>query len=279
LSYLETLLVILRRWRISVPAVLLAFGAGGAGFFLIPPGYQDSTQVLFLASPITPGEKALSNPYLSMGSTLVSTADVIRLKVSTQQVTTDLAAAGARADYEVILDQSTPAPVLLVTTKDTDPAIARQTSLAVVQQIKIVLQGLQQQAGAPPATWVGSTVISSLPQPQRMLNTSLRPALVATVGVFAVTIFILFLLEGRDRRRSLPRTAATPPAEPQPARPQALDLAQAGEPQPSETQPTDPRPAMRLPSAPDSALRPAGRLQPRRTVTRSEPESPPLWRP
>jgi capsular polysaccharide biosynthesis protein len=200
LSYLETLLVILHRWRLSVPAILLALVAGGTAFFLVPPGYEDSAQVLFIGSPNQPGEKVQTNPYLALSSTLVSTADVIRLTVTTEQTADALAGQGARAAYEVALDQSTPAPVLLVTAKGSDPQVTRRTNLAVVDEIQRLLDEVQLQAGAPRATWVSSTVIARLPKPVRKLNQSLRPAIGATVGVLAISFFGLFLLEGRRRR-------------------------------------------------------------------------------
>ena len=194
-----------------MPAILLALATGGITFFLVPPGYEDSTQVLFIGSPNQPGEKVQSNPYLSLSSTLVSTADVIRLTVTTAQTAQALADQGATAFYDVSLDQSTPAPVLLVTTKASDPAIARRTGTAVVAEIARLLQDVQQQAGAPRSTWVATTVISQLPEPARKLNQSLRPAIGATVGVLALTLFGLFLLEGRRRTGSASRRRPSEP--------------------------------------------------------------------
>jgi capsular polysaccharide biosynthesis protein len=222
MSYWETLLVIMRRWRISVPAALVALIIAIGTFLAVPPSYEDSVQVLFLGSPTQPGEKALVNPYLELGSTLVSTADVIRLKVSTPQVVEALAKEGATAEYGVALDQSTPAPVLIVTSKAADPAVAQSTGRAVVKEIQATLQDLQEQAGAPRSTWVVTSVLSTLPKPERKLNVSIRPAIVASGGFLALTIFVLFLREGRLRRR-------TPESYPV-ARP----AAGAGRPQPGD---------------------------------------------
>src|SRR5687768_8212210 len=101
LSYWETLLVILRRWRITVPAVLMAAGVGAGVFFVVPPSYEDTVQVLFLGSPNQPGEKAKVNPYLGLSSTLVQTAAVVQARLSTPQEVASLAARGATALYEV----------------------------------------------------------------------------------------------------------------------------------------------------------------------------------
>lgn len=201
MSYWETLLVILRRWRISVPAVLLAAGVGAGIFVVVPPSYEDTVQVLFLGSPNQPGEKAKVNPYLSLSSTLVLTAAVVQARLSTPQEVESLAALGATAQYVVIPDQSTPAPVLLLTTTSAHPAVATRTSQALVTEIQRILVDLQQSAGAPVSTWVNSAVISSLPEPKRKLNASIRPAITAAGGVFVLMMFVLFLFEGRRRRR------------------------------------------------------------------------------
>lgn len=238
----------------------LALGAASGTFLVVPPSYQDSVQVLFLGSPNQPGEKVLTNPFLDLSSTLISTADVIRLRVSTPQIALSLADAGAGAEYEIALDQSTPAPVLIVTTEDADPTTARRTSLAVVARIQSVLESVQQQAGAPRSTWVASTVISSLPKPTRRLNQSLRPALAAGFGIFAVTTFALFLFEGRSRRprrgqADQPRTdGSTKWFDPQQVQEQQL--------QPRQSQPPQPQPP----------------LPPRRIVVPPDPTGDPVWR-
>jgi hypothetical protein len=237
---------------------VLAIASGGAAFLTTPPSYADSVQVLFLGSAHQPGEKALTNPFLEMGSTLVSTADVIGLRVSTAQTAQTLADEGATSDYEVALDQSTPAPVLLVTTKDADPGRARRTSQALVEKIQSILQALQLQAGAPPSTWVTSTVISSLPKPARKLTQSIRPAIVAGAGVFTLTMFVLFLLEGRSRRRPAIETRPGRSIRPPAPGPVPVSL--------------PPSVSVSLP-APD----PAPDLRPRRLTAPSEPGSQSMW--
>jgi capsular polysaccharide biosynthesis protein len=213
LSSWETLLVILRRWRISVPAVLVAAGVGAGIFLVVPPSYQDTVQVLFLGSPNQPGEKAKVNPYLSLSSTLVQTAAVVQARLSTSEAVEILAAQGATADYLVTPDQSTPAPVLILTTTSGDPAVAARTARAMVTQIQRILVELQQSAGAPADTWVHSAVISTLPKPKRMLNTSIRPAITAAGGTFILTMFLLFLWEGRQRRREQAPSAPSAPSQ------------------------------------------------------------------
>jgi hypothetical protein len=284
LSYWETLLVILRRWRISVPAVLMAAGVGAGVFFVVPPSYQDTVQVLFLGSPNQPGEKAKVNPYLGLSSTLVQTAAVVQAKLSTPQEADSLAAQGDTALYVVTPDQSTPAPVLIVNTTSARPALAARTTKAVVLEIERVLVELQESAGAPAETWVHSSVISSLPEPKRKLNASVRPAITAAGGFFILTMFVLFLFEGRQRRREQevapgPATeqeaAGQPefdpqPADPQPAaplRPQLLPQVQTLSPPPtSPTSPTSPTtqpiPQPAVQSAPDEPVELPGRPAP-----------------
>lgn len=221
MSYLEALLIIRRRWRLSVPAILLALGTGSMIFLVVPPDYRDTTQVLFIGSPNQPGEKSLINPYLQLSSTMISTADVVRVKVSTAQIAQKLAADGSPSTYEVVLDQSTPAPVLIVTTRDADPTRAQQTNRAVVSEIQRLLIEVQAAAGAPKSTWMSSSVISRLPEPRRELAQSLRLAIGAGLGVLAIAVLGLLRFEGRlrpswspPRFRSQPLFRSQPPPQP-----------------------------------------------------------------
>ena len=214
MSYLEALLIFRRRWRLAVPALFLALASGSIVFWLVPPDYRDTTQVLFIGSPNQPGEKSLINPYLQLSSTMISTADVVRLRVGTAQVAEKLAATGSRASYEVVLDQSTPAPVLIVTTKDSDSTLAQQTNRAVVSEIQRLLDEVQRTAGAPESTWVTSSVISRWPEPRRKLTQSLRPAIGAGVGILAIAGFGLLRFEGRRRPSPPPPPICLPPDNP-----------------------------------------------------------------
>ncbi|GAA3593873.1 hypothetical protein GCM10022223_06040 [Kineosporia mesophila] len=202
MSYLETLFVVLRRWRLSVPALMLSICLGAATFAAVPTQYQDSAQVLLLTSAHQPGERFAGNPFLGMNSALVATADVLRLRAGAPDTGERLAAKGATSTYEVVLDQSTAAPVLLVTTQDSSPETAHRTLLAVVSELESVLDDLQSRSGAPRSTWLNTMTISSLPRPVRLMNDSLRPAITVGTAVLAAALFLLFLSEGR-RRRSL----------------------------------------------------------------------------
>lgn len=199
--YLESLFIVIRRWRLSVPVVLIAAVAAVATFVSVPPSYEDSAQVLLLSSPRVPGQKYSGNPFLGMSSTLVATADVVRLRVGSPDVSQRLTDRGATAGYEVVLDDSTAAPVLLVTTHHHDSESARRTLLAVVAEIAVVLDELQESSGAPKETWVNTRMVSSLPAPVRILNDSLRPAIAAGALIFAVGVLLLFMAEGRRRRK------------------------------------------------------------------------------
>ncbi len=110
------------------------------------------------------------NPFLQFGSTMVSTADVLRLSVSTPKISDEVTGGGKLGEYLVILDTSTPAPVLDVTVTSGEPATARRITQQVVGLINSQLAERQQAAGAPRATWLRTTVLSDQPAPTKLLK-------------------------------------------------------------------------------------------------------------
>ena len=216
MSYLETVFVVLRRWRVSIPAFGLSICLAAATYAFSPARYEDSAQVLLLSSSQLPGQKYASNPYLGMSSTLVATADVLRLRAASPETVDRLAQRGATADYEVVLDTSTAAPVLLVTTRDDKAGTARTTLRAVIAELGSSLEALQARSGAPRATWLSTMTLTTLSEPKRLINDEVRPAVTVGAVSLALSLFVLFLSEGRRRR---PQSRNPSPGPPGPAGP------------------------------------------------------------
>lgn len=202
MSLRETLLVIVRRWRLSVPAFVLSVILAAGTFVLIRPSYVAEEQLLILASPTAAGIDEPTNPFLNFGSTLVSTAGVVTLTVQAPQVVEALEKQGFSAEYEVKIDDSTPAPILLVTATDADPGVASRTADAVTDEVKKSLDAVQEKAGAPRDTWVRTDVLFRSPKAKIQRKSQIRAVIVVFAGALTVTALALFLIEGRAQRRA-----------------------------------------------------------------------------
>jgi hypothetical protein len=207
MSFWDALYVLRRRWKVSVPALLFAVGVALAAFNVAAPSYESRADVLFLPSTESPDSDTPINPYMGLGPTLGSTADVITRVVTDPRIVRQLAAKGGTAAYQVLPDQTTSAPVLLVTSRDPSAPVAARTTKIVVEQMQQMLRDQQEAAGAPRGTWVSANVLVS-EGPQRLWKSQVRLAIAAFAGTTLLFLALLFGLEARRRQPSSDALAA-----------------------------------------------------------------------
>jgi hypothetical protein len=204
MSFWDALSVLRHRWTLSVPALFLAIGVAAAAFLLAPAAYQAQADVLFLPSTKSPDSDTPINPYMGLGPTLGSTADVITRVMTTPQAAKQVAEQGGTASYLVAPDLSTSAPVLVVTAKDPSAAVAALTTQIVVDQVQRTLRQQQQEAGAPPGTWVSANLLVR-DEPKRLWKGQVRLGLGAFAGTALLLLAGLFAIDGRRRPRAARR--------------------------------------------------------------------------
>lgn len=170
--------------------------------------------MLFLPSTESPDSTTPVNPYMGLGATLGSTADVITRVVTDPRIVRQVAAKGGTASYQVVPDQTTSAPVLIVTSRAPSAQATARTTNIVVAQMKQMLQQQQQAAGAPRGTWVTASVLVS-DGPHRLWKGQVRAGIGAFAGAMLLFLALLFGLEAKRRQ---PRGASlAEPDDPLPA--------------------------------------------------------------
>lgn len=206
----DAVLVVARRWYVVVPGLALTVAAAVGVGTLVPPTYQATGAVLFLAEPTVTGKDRPTNPYLNFGPPLAATADVVAQLITADPAKAELAAAGGTGKYAVGLSSSSPAPMLSVVATDADPGVAVRTMRLVVERVQRQLADIQQQAGAPPGTLITATVITASEKAERLGGSRLRAmAGVGGLGLVA-SLFAAFLVESLARRRTGRRRQADP---------------------------------------------------------------------
>ncbi|MGV9302139.1 hypothetical protein ACWDLG_02100 [Nonomuraea sp. NPDC003727] len=221
--------VVLRRWYVAVPALLVTL-AGSYGIYTsIPPMYQSSA-VLSLTVPIT-GPSTLgdrrdqimeANPLLNYNYGLNMTAEVLVQILGAEDTMTKL---GARphgeTTYEVNNGSPNPEllfsqPFVLIEGMSSDPRAAKEIVSRVTQRARAELDKRQVQLKAPPTTFIVLTEILPPTDAVALRNDRLRyTAAVLLLGLLA-SLAAAFATESATaalRRRS--ERAKTAPAVPE----------------------------------------------------------------
>jgi len=258
---LRTLLKILvRRWIVVIPTILVAVLVGSQLMGSVEPEYEAKGSLLILL-PTTgtidanPGDDAPTddgsrNAYLELVAGLDRTARVFSTIMNDNAQKQDIRAQGLTTDYEVTVDED--APVLNVTAKDKRPRIAIDTAkavlLAIPQQIEIREASLK----VAPDEKIQTDVLST-PARATALNAAKTRALVAFIALgIAAVLSVALLVESwaqsaqsrRDRRRltvAVPGPAAVPASGPTPATASATGAPapKRASPRPGAPQPED----------------------------------------
>jgi len=202
MSLTEFAAVVLRRWYVAVPGLLLSCALAVGVFSIVPPKYESKVQLLLVPPniPTSPGA-GLSNPYLNFGPGLLTTADILSVSETSQDAAQRVASAGGRSLYTVSRDTNTSGPVIDVSATDKDSGGAAKTVDVVVKQLTTDLNAAQQKAGAPESTWIKAQVLTKSPAPKKLLKSAIQVSLAVGLGGLFITVLAAVLLERREHRR------------------------------------------------------------------------------
>ncbi|MDP8931295.1 MAG: hypothetical protein M3O70_22670 [Actinomycetota bacterium] len=205
--------VLLRRWDVVVPGLVLTFVVVIAAGSSVSAEYEAEASLLLLGpSTSTSSQGAVAvNPYLNNPEKLDATAVIIDRSMSSEEIKRELANLGATADYELTPTEKT--PILTVTARGSSRDQVLHTSQLVLERVQGDLVRRQLEAGAPEHTWIRTEILST---PQVSMNTGNKPRVMAAVGALGlgITVMLAFMVE--SLAAWLPRRlrAATAPTGP-----------------------------------------------------------------
>ncbi len=203
--------VLLRRWDVVLPGLLLTLVTVMAAGTSVDPEYEAEGSVLLLGpSTSTSSQGAVAvNPYLSFNSSLESSAAIVAESMSSGETVRELADAGATAGYKVSHTQKT--PILTVSARGPSKELVLYTADLVLQRLQEDLATRQEEAGAPAATLIRSQVLSP---PRAAMHAGNRPRVMTAVGAVGLgtTIMLAFAVESLATWRNRQRQQHTPPA-------------------------------------------------------------------
>ncbi|MFC4011056.1 hypothetical protein ACFOY2_27770 [Nonomuraea purpurea] len=223
-----TVLVLFRRWYVSVPAFLLALGVA-AGVYSTVPTLWTSNAAMVLTTPRTgaslpihPGTtNAPVNPLLNFDRGLTMTASILTARLTTADTAADL---GIVPNGEVaykVHNGSTNAealasgPFVFVEGEARTPEAAQDIVRRVVDRAKAELVKSQQVVDAPPATFMTLSQVVAPTPPEPEPGRKLRSAVVALALGAMAALFATYAVDSLAdmRRRRKEDAAPSPPVQ------------------------------------------------------------------
>jgi hypothetical protein len=233
LDFWDLTLVIFRRWRISLPLLLLAIGATGYVAVTAKPDYMMTSYVQVIPAKVAPTDNptlaALRNPWNQLGLATIAQAAIYTTQ--DKGFLDSLKAAGHSENFTLTMNY--PNPIVTVQVVAPSAADARDTTDLVVSRLRNSVQSLQKQAGVQDQDIIAT---QRLDQGQNVEATGgkIKRALAAVAAAGLLMVAGGTLAFDALARRRLRKRREREQAESAPQESQASDSANGSEPKPAD---------------------------------------------
>jgi hypothetical protein len=225
MDFWRTVVVLFKRWYITVPACFLSLVMASTAYASVQKEYQ-SDAVLVLTTPLSGGTETtgparpepIVNPLLNFEHSLALTASIVIQQLTSSETAVTLGVtAGGPVTYEVDNGTTNPellesGPIIFIHGTGPSPAAARDIAQRVADAATVILDRTQTALDAPPSTHI---VIQETVPPvagQLLLSSPMRAAAAAAAlaGLAALAAAYGFesLMTHRRRRREEKARAA-----------------------------------------------------------------------
>jgi hypothetical protein len=218
MDFWRTVVVLFRRWYITVPAFLATLGMAAAAYSVVPVHYQ-SGAVLVLTTPLSGGSEAtdakqpnpLTNPLTNFDHSLALAASIVIQQLNSSETALSLGISpGGTTSYQVNNGTTNPellesGPFIFVQGSGPSPEAAQDIAERVSAMAADVLAQRQTELNAPPSTHISVQVVVPPTAGQPLLDSPLRAAaaagaLAAMASLAAVYGFESLMTHRRRRR-------------------------------------------------------------------------------
>jgi capsular polysaccharide biosynthesis protein len=217
---LTTIRILLRRWFVVVPALLVTAGGAAYAMQAVSPSYEASGAVVLLGPAVAgapvQGEPnpAPVNPYLEFGGALETTGEILSRALMSADEVDKLYKEGATAAYEVGTGSEGGSPIMNVIATGTDEAAAIRTVGIVAAEVRTELQRRQAAAGAPPSQFIRIENVTIPTKATKMAGSTMRAVAAVLALGLAVSFGLGFMAEAVAVRRAAARSTPNAPAVP-----------------------------------------------------------------
>ncbi|ACU77313.1 hypothetical protein Caci_8490 [Catenulispora acidiphila DSM 44928] len=184
--------VMLRRWYVSIPALIVAVALPAAAWTMISSKYLSTSTISLLNSTAaSSANQRTGNPFLAFDSSLTPMADFLARRLGSDQSAADLAARGVVDPASAVLAPNASGPFLTMTVTGKDQALVL-TELQTFDQYAIEQLAVIQTtttASLPPSTLIRAVVVVPPQKPTTSMKSKFED--VAGAGVFGLAILFL----------------------------------------------------------------------------------------
>jgi capsular polysaccharide biosynthesis protein len=207
--------ILVRRWYVVLPTLLITFLVAYTQVSSVKPEYTATGSILILQPAVDPAAPAPTtanqNPFAQLSAPLRTTAVVISGVLSDKAVHTQISQSGLSRDFTVTVDPD--APVTTITATAGSPKVAVATVNGLMARFTTELQARQTASGVPPTQQLQTQTLSAPTGAEKdSSNRSRAMGAFAVLGVIAALCAALTAenVAGRRRRRPPPTAAVEP---------------------------------------------------------------------
>lgn len=215
MDFAEIFRVLRRRWRVSVPALLIAVLATAATYLAWPTTYQSSAEITLLGPSSLAAQPGNGrNPYLVVGD-LDPMASILASNLSAQQALKQVQALNVTGTFTATVPPFAAGPFVTLTLTAKNPAAIRRSMPVVIRFAEQRLRSMQENGSIRTLNkgLIGAAVIAAPSAPAPVLKRKIElVAAVAILGIVAMLIFS-FIAEARAIRRGKDLLSAGTPGE------------------------------------------------------------------
>jgi hypothetical protein len=259
MDFWRTVMVLFKRWYITVPAFFVTLGLAAAAYSVVPVQYE-SGSVLVLTTPLTGGTEStnpnvpnpVTNPLMDFQQGLGLTASIIIQQLNSGEAASALGIVpGDTTTYSVNNGTTNPellqsGPFIFVNGKGASAKAAHDITKKVSDMAVAILAQRQEELNAPASTHIELQVVVAPTTGQPLMGSPKRAAaaagaLAALASLAAVYGFESLMTHRRRRREEKQRALyeADPPAAPHPDRGVGVTAIRARNPRSRQLDPAD----------------------------------------
>jgi hypothetical protein len=206
----STLRVLLHRWYLTIPLVVLSLVLVVAVVGVKPADYKADATLVTLA-PQTVNDKGLpteSNPFANLGGSQSVAASIMQTRLNGPAFQQAMAAKGVRSNWLFVVGDSS-SPILTMTVKGKTEAETLRAAKLLVKGANTNLAELQVANGAPADQFIKFAVVSQPTTATAEYGSKVKSGGALGAVLIALSCGLVFAIEGFSRSRRQRRSLAS----------------------------------------------------------------------
>jgi uncharacterized protein involved in exopolysaccharide biosynthesis len=200
----ETLGVARRRKWLLIPLVVLSVALSVAAFLVTPASYEAKSSLVLLApTQVVEGDTTPVNPFLNFGGSQDTAAQVLQVRMGDDQVHERLEDEGVTGEWTFEIEGSA-GPLSVITVEEDSPKAAIRSAAIIAETAQEQFTDMQIQAGSPEAQLINLKAVTTPGTTKTITQARIRNAAAVLALGLALSIGLVFAVEGvsRSRRRA-----------------------------------------------------------------------------